>query len=182
MNAVGWMIIGCEIAFWVVIIAGLVMRYLFKREKLGLILLALTPVIDLILLLATGIDLYRGATATQAHALAAIYIGVSIAFGKRMIQWADERFKYYVIKEGPKPVKRVGIEYAIHYLKGWLCHVIAYVIGAGLLLALIYLINDIARTEALSGMLKIWSIVLGIDFVITVSYFISPKKGKTTAV
>lgn len=61
---------------------------------------ALIPILDAVLFLAAAADLYRGAAATMAHAVAAVYIGVSVAFGKSMIQWADERFRYYVVKEG----------------------------------------------------------------------------------
>ncbi|MCY8909071.1 hypothetical protein P8907_11050 [Bacillus atrophaeus] len=178
MNIVVWMIIGCEIAFWVVIALGLVTRYVFKRNKLGFLLLALTPVIDLILLITTSVDLYRGAAATQAHAIAAVYIGISVAFGKSMIQWADERFQYYVNKQGTKPAKRFGMDFAKHYAKSLLRHTLAYLIGAGLLAGMIYFINDPSRTEALSGILKLWTIVLGIDAIITISYFIWPKKAK----
>lgn len=172
------MIIASEIGFWVVIILGLVTRYILKMNKLGLFFLALTPVIDLILLITTSIDLYRGATASNIHGIAAVYIGVSIAFGKGMIQWADKRFQYYITKQGPKPAKRYGLEYAKHYLIGWGKHVIAYLIGAGLLAGMIYFINDPSRTEALSGILKVWSIILGIDFLISISNFIWPTKAK----
>lgn len=178
LNFVAWMIVTCEIAFWVVIVLGLVTRYVFKLNKLGLFLLALTPVIDFILLITTSVDLYRGATATQAHAIAAVYIGTSIAFGKSMIQWADERFQYYVTKQGPRPTQRFGREYAKHYLKGWVRHVLSYLIGAGLLAGMIYFINDPSRTGALSGILRIWTIVLGIDFIIAISNFVWPKKEK----
>jgi hypothetical protein len=179
MNFVGWMIVACEIAFWVVIILGLVVRYVFKKNKLGLFLLALTPVIDLVLLLITSVDLYKGETATTAHAIAAVYIGVSIAFGKSMIDWADERFQYYVTKEGPKPVKRYGIDHAKHYFKSWIRHIFSYLIGAGLLVGLIYWIDDPSRTESLSGILRLWSLIIGIDFLIALSHFIWPKKDRS---
>ncbi|RKD25796.1 hypothetical protein BEP19_02325 [Ammoniphilus oxalaticus] len=178
MNFVAWMIIASEIGFWIVIVLGLVTRYVLKRNKLGLLLLALTPVIDLILLLATSVDLYRGATATTMHALAAVYIGVSIAYGKSIIQWTDERFRYYVTREGAKPIQRFGMDYAIHYLKSWGRHVLAYLIGAGLLTGMVYLIHNPSRTEALIGALKVWTLALGIDFVISISNFIWPKRKK----
>lgn len=178
MNFVAWAIVASEIGFWVVILLGLYTRYVLKRQKLGFFLLALTPVIDLILLVTTSIDLYGGTAATMAHALAAVYIGVSIAFGKSMIEWADERFRYYVAKQGSKPMKRYGIEYAKHYLKGWGRHVLAYLIGAGLLFGLIYLIDDASRTEALSGVAQGWTFILGIDLIITISNFIWPKQAK----
>lgn len=176
MNLIVWLIIICEVAFWVAIILGMVARYLLKWKKLGFVLLALTPLIDLVLIVATGMDLAGGALATQAHGLAAVYIGVSIGFGKSMIQWADERFLYYVAKQGPKPAKKYGLEYAKHYFSGWTRHVAAYLIGSVLLMGLIFLVGDPSRTEALSGILKIWSLVLGIDLLIAVSNFVWPKR------
>lgn len=178
MNFVAWMIVASEMGFWIVIILGLLMRYVFKREKLGFFFLALTPVIDLLLLIITSLDMYRGATATTAHAIAAVYIGVSIAFGKDMIKWADEKFRYYIAKEGAKPIQLFGRAYAMHYLKSWSKHVLAYVIGAGILLSLIILIKDTARTEALEGVVKLWTLVLGVDLIIAISNFIWPKKKK----
>jgi len=178
LNYIAWMIVICEIGFWVVILLGLFSRYVLKKNKLGLFFLALTPVIDLLLFIITSLDLYRGATATTAHAIAAIYIGVSIGFGKSMIRWADERFRYYVIKDRPKPLKLYGMEHAVHYLKGWGKHVLSYLIGAALLVGVIYFVNDPSRTEAMVQILKVWTIVLGIDFLFTISYFIWPKRKK----
>ncbi|OAB45473.1 hypothetical protein [Paenibacillus glacialis] len=178
MNWIIYMIIGCEIAFWVFILLGLTCRYILKLEKLGILLLVCTPVTDLILLIVTGVDLYNGTIATTAHALAAVYIGVSIGFGKSMIAWVDIRFKYYVTKQGVAPNKLTGMEHAKHYSKGFVRHMVAYVIGCGLIMGMVYIINDPARTEALSNMMKTWSIILGVDLMITASYFISPRKEK----
>ena len=178
MNFIAWMIIAAEIGFWVVIVAGLVTRYIFNKKKLGLFFLALTPVIDLLLLIVTATDLYNGATATQVHAIAAIYLGVSIVFGKSMIRWADERFLYYVKKQGTKPVRKHGIAYAKHSMKGSLQHVLAYLIGGAFLFLMIYLIEDPSKTEALSGMLKVWTLVVGIDIAISASYFIWQRPQK----
>ncbi|SIR41996.1 hypothetical protein SAMN05421578_113106 [Paenibacillus macquariensis] len=175
------MIIGCEIAFWVFILLGLTSRYILKLEKLGMLLLACTPVIDLILLIVTGVDLYKGAIATTAHALAAVYIGVSIGFGKSMIAWVDTRFKYYVTKQVVAPIKLSGMEHARHYSKGFVRHLVAYGIGCGLLVGVIYIVNDTSRTEALMNMMKIWSVILGVDLMITASYFMWPRQEKRKA-
>ena len=179
MNFVAWMIVACEIMFWIVIVLGLVTRYVFNRKKLGLFLMALTPVIDLILLIITTFDLYRGATATVSHGIAAVYIGISIGFGKSMIDWADKRFLFYVKKEGTKPVVLSGMDYALHYLKGFSKHILSFLLGAGLIIMMMILIKDTTRTEALLDVIKIWALVLGIDFLFTISYFIWPKKKKT---
>lgn len=178
MNKIVWLIIACEVAFWIVILAGLSARYLFRKERLGFWLLAMTPVIDLILLISTGIDLYRGASASTAHGLAAVYIGVSIAFGKNMIAWADEKFRVQVLKHSPTRRPLYGLEHAKHYFKGFLRHILAYAIGAGLLVGLIYWVDAPDRTKALWDILRIWTVVLGIDFLITLSYFIWPKKAE----
>lgn len=180
MNFVAWMIVACEIMFWIVIVLGLVTRYVFNRKKLGLFLIALTPVIDLILLIITSVDLYRGVTATVAHGIAAVYIGISIGFGKSMIDWADKRFLYYVKKKGAKPVTLSGMDYAWQYLKGFGKHILSFLIGSGLIVMIIYLIQDTTRTEVLFDVIKLWTLVLGIDFLFTISYFIWPKKKKTT--
>ncbi|AOU00403.1 hypothetical protein ABEY01_12215 [Bacillus velezensis] len=180
MNAIAWLIVICEAAFWAAVIFGLAARYIFRRQKLGMFFFALIPILDAVLFLAAAADLYRGAAATMAHAVAAVYIGVSVAFGKSMIQWADERFRYYVVKEGAKPVKRYGLDYAKHYAKGWGRHVLAFVIGGVLLAGTVFLIQDASRTEALSGLLKGWSVVLCIDFLIMASFFVMPKKRKNS--
>lgn len=178
LSTVGWMIVFCEIAFWIVIILGLVARYIFKLKRLGMFFLALTPLIDLILLITASIDLYRGAVASTAHGIAAVYIGVSIAFGKSMIEWADQRFQYYVTKQGEKPKKRYGMDYAKHYFRGWVKHLIAYIIGAGLLVGLIFWIDTPSKTEAFNGIIQIWSIVLVVDLLIAISNVIWPTKEK----
>ncbi|WP_062350617.1 hypothetical protein [Bacillus kwashiorkori] len=179
MNWIVWIIIGCEIGFWVFVILGLFTRYVFNKKNLGLFFLAMTPIIDLVLLTATALDLYNGATATIAHALAAIYIGISVGFGKIMINWADERFQYYVTKTGAKPVKLYGLAYAKNYFKGWTRHLISYVIGASLIGLVYLIIKDSDRTAAFMQVLSGWTLVLAIDFIISISYFIFPRKQKS---
>ncbi|WP_432362307.1 hypothetical protein [Sporosarcina sp. UB5] len=178
MNFIAWIIIACEIGFWVAIVAGLVTRYIFNNKRLGLFFLALTPVIDLLLLIVTANDLYNGAIATQVHAIAAIYLGVSVAFGKSMIRWADERFLYYVKRQGPKPARKYGLAHVKHSMKGSLQHVLAFLIGGAFLLIMIYLIDDTSKTEALSNMLQLWALILVIDLLISASYFIWPRHEK----
>jgi CTP:molybdopterin cytidylyltransferase MocA len=42
-------IAGCEIGFWVLLAAGMVTRYLLRRPKAGLVLLAGVPLVDVLL-------------------------------------------------------------------------------------------------------------------------------------
>ena len=54
-------IVATEIGFWVVLGAGLAARYLLGRRRLGAVLLASVPLVDLVLLIATVLDLSGGA-------------------------------------------------------------------------------------------------------------------------
>lgn len=176
MNFIAWTIIACEIGFWVFIIAGLVTRYIFNKRKLGLVLLAMTPVVDLLLFIVTGLDIYRGAVPTFAHAIAPIYIAVSIVYGKSMIRWADERFLYYVKREGTKPIRRIGMDYAKHSMKGSLQHVLAFIIGGAMLLLIVNYIGNKTDTSILQETLRLWGIVVIVDLVFSITYFIFPRK------
>lgn len=178
MGGIGWLIVGVEIAFWVVILLGLITRYIAKKKRLGLFFLALTPVIDLVLLIATAVDLYNGATATTVHAIAAIYLGVSIAFGKSMIAWADRQFMYYILKEGEKTAKKSGYAHARHEIKGSLQHVLAFMIGGAFIFGIHLFIADPERTAGLLNPLRIWALVVGIDLLYSASYFLWPKRVK----
>lgn len=97
------LIIACEIMFWVFIAAGLAARYLLRRKTLGAALLICAPLVDVVLLVATALDLRGGGEANFTHGLAAAYIGFSVAFGHSLISWADARFAYR-FAGGPAPV------------------------------------------------------------------------------
>ncbi|MBD8006966.1 hypothetical protein [Bacillus norwichensis] len=176
---IGWLIIGCEIGFWIFVIAGLFTRYMLKRKKLGGYLLLCTPIVDLILIAATVVDLKNGAVADIFHSLAAIYIGVTVGFGKRMIHWADERFAY-TFAGGPKPKKapRGGKEHARNERNGWYRHLLSWVIGCSLLLAMTAFVGDSSRTKALLDFIPRWGFFLAIDFIWSFSYTLWPKKDK----
>lgn len=45
-------VIGCEIGFWILLGLGLAARYLWGMRRLGAVLLAAVPLLDLILLIA----------------------------------------------------------------------------------------------------------------------------------
>jgi hypothetical protein len=75
------LIVVCEVGFWCLLGAGLVARYVLRLRRTSAVLLAGAPVLDLLLLVASVLDLRSGSTAGVAHGLAAVYIGFSVAFG-----------------------------------------------------------------------------------------------------
>lgn len=98
------LILACEVGFWLVLLAALVVRYLLSKERLSRALLLCLPLIDLLLLLFTAMDLRRGSTATFAHGLAAAYVGFTVAFGGMAVKWADAHFAHR-FAAGPVPPK-----------------------------------------------------------------------------
>ncbi|TKI70554.1 hypothetical protein FC756_07840 [Lysinibacillus mangiferihumi] len=172
---IAW-IIAAEIAFWIVILIALVCRYRFNKPKLSIFFFALTPVIDLLLILLTALDLKAGTPASASHGIAAIYIGVSIAYGKTMITWADEKFQQWFLKITIEKQRLTGLAKGIHEVKMLGLHVLAYIISTSLLYAMIVFIGQHTDTSSLLQVMKIWGIVLIIDAVISLSYVIFPSK------
>jgi hypothetical protein len=171
----------CEVLFWAVLLAGLTARYVLRRRRLGAALLLAAPFVDLILLTASALDLRAGGTATFAHSLAAVYIGVSVGFGHRMVQWADVRFAHrYAGGPAPEPRPRHGAAHAAYERRALLRHVAAWATGVALLGVAIALVGDPDRTESLARTAQLWSLVLAVDAVVSLSYTVSPRRPKVT--
>ncbi|WP_326941899.1 hypothetical protein [Agreia sp. Leaf244] len=143
-------------------------------------LLALTPVLDLILLAANAIDLSRGSTATFAHGLAAIYLGVSVAYGHKMIQWADTRFAHR-FADGPAPTKRYESAYTAECWRDVVRTGIALAIAASVLWLLIAIASDPQRSAALTSMFGILGIIAAVELVRAIGYTLWPKKTPVVA-
>lgn len=106
------MLVG-EALFWVVIAGGLAARYLLRRPRLGAALLASTILVDLGILATAVIDLRTGGLPGTAHGLAALYVGVSVAFGPVIVRWADVRAAHrWAGGPAPEPVPDSGPERA----------------------------------------------------------------------
>ncbi|MGW5437228.1 hypothetical protein [Nocardia asteroides] len=166
-NPVLLTIAACEIGFWVLVVGGLLLRYLAGLRRAGMVTLALVPVLDVVLVVALAIDLHRGGEVGFAHRLAGIYLGCTVMFGHRMIQWLDERFAYRfaggpapvrVPKEGPERVRKEWADFG-----RWLG---AAAIAGALTLALAYTVADAEQREQLTG-------VFGTLGVITVIWLLT---------
>jgi hypothetical protein len=143
-------IIACEVAFWVVLVAALAARYLWRRPPLSRVLLLMLPVVDLLLLLFTAFDLRSGTTADFAHGLATAYVGFTVAFGGILVAWADQRFAHR-FAGGPAPMAAPDRGWAaVRYeFLLWLRSIVAWTITLTLLVGLIAFVDDDARTQAL---------------------------------
>lgn len=155
-------IVGAEVGFWVLIVLGLTARYVLRWRRTGLVLLGLTPVVDLILLAATAIDLLQGATATVFHGVAALYIGFSVAYGHKMIGWADARFAQR-FANGPRAVKRYGTNYMAECWKDLARTAVAVLVAAGILLLVTVAVGNETRTAALGDLYGLLGIIFAVD-------------------
>lgn len=166
-NPIAIAIVACEIGFWVLLALGLLARYVFTARRLSAVLLIGVPVVDVVLLIVTALDLRRGAEVTAFHGLAAIYLGISVALGHRMVRWAD-RWAAYRFAGGPRPVKppKTGPIRRAHEWKLFGLAVIGGVLAAGVLLALgqFATVND-AQRDGLLSRIPLIGAVIGIWFV-----------------
>lgn len=168
-------IIACEVGFWVAIIAGLAARYLAGRPRLGSMLLVAAPVIDVVLLVLVAVDLIGGGTASWHHGLAALYIGVSIAYGHRMISWADAKFATRFRGAPPRPTLG-GMAYALACWKDVARTTLAAGIAAAILYGLIWIVAAPERTAELDAFFPILGVIVGVELLWAISYTLWPKK------
>lgn len=158
------LIAGCEIGFWVFLIGGLATRYLLRWQGVSRVLLICVPLVDVVLLVATVIDLGRGAEANFTHGLAAMYLGFSVAFGHSMIRWADTRFAHR-FANGPEPRKlpKSGPERVRYEWREWGKCVLACGIAGAIMAVLIFVVSTPQHTTALwQGMLPKLALITGI--------------------
>ena len=169
-------IVACEVALWVAIVVGLAVRYLAHRPRLGLAILASVPLIDVVLLVAVAVHLRSGGTASTEHAVAAFYLGFSLAYGHRMVAWADARFAHR-FAGGPEPEKLTGVAHTRRCWGDVLRTGCACLLAAAFSAGFVWWIGDPSRTAALETNYGWAVLILGIETIAAVSYTLWPKAG-----
>ncbi|TDD28112.1 2TM domain-containing protein [Kribbella turkmenica] len=162
-------IAACEVGFWVLLAAGLATRYLLRLPRLGMVLLAGVPLVDVVMLVAGVVDIQRGGEPSFKHSLAAIFIGVSVGFGHQTLTWADKWAAHHLAGV-PRPVKppKRGPERARRERAGWYRHLLAYCVAVGVMAGLGVLSGQ--GYDAVLGPAWPWTIVLVIDAIVSFSY------------
>lgn len=173
-----YLIIGCEIGFWIFLFAGLFIRYFLHFPKFSKAVLLCVPLLDFILLCATALDLHNGATAEFAHGLAAVYLGFTLVYGSSVIKWADQHIAHR-FAAGPEPDRPPagGREHTVYEWKQWGKGVAAGAIASALLALAIAYVDQPERTLALNEWFStiFWVLAIWL-FLWPVWYSISPKK------
>ncbi|MFD5894659.1 MULTISPECIES: hypothetical protein [unclassified Streptomyces] len=171
------LIIICEVGFWVLLGIGLALRYFAKMPRVSTAVLLCEPLLEVLLLVVTAIDLKNGAEPDWKHGLAAVYIGFSVALGPQLIKWADARFAHR-FADGPPPVRppKYGKARTVHEWRTAARWVAASAIAIGLLQSAIWYVGS----DGDIGSLQMWQqkmvFLIGINVVIALNYTLFPKK------
>lgn len=171
------LVVICEVGFWVLLAAGLLLRYAARRPRLGAGVLLLVPLLEIVLLVGTVVDLKNGATPDWTHGVAALYIGYTVAYGHYTMKWIDARVAHRFFG-GPPPVKppRYGKARALHEAKLWLRTVLAAAVTAGLLQLAIWYVGDADSTGPLTDWQLSAARLVAIHGAIALTYTLWPKK------
>ncbi|MFE4633417.1 hypothetical protein ACFRJ1_08530 [Streptomyces sp. NPDC056773] len=170
------LIIACEVGFWVLLAGGLALRYLAKMPRTGAAVLLCEPLLELVLLVATAVDLRGGAEPDWKHGLAALYLGYTVAYGHYTVRWLDGHAAYR-LAGGPKPAGAgFGAARAAHEWKLFARTVLAATVAAGLLQAAIWYVGGSGDTAVLRGWQLTALRVVGIHALIALTYTVWPKQ------
>ncbi|MFG2810707.1 hypothetical protein ACLQ2D_35515 [Streptomyces sp. DT199] len=171
------LIAACEIGFWVLLAAGLATRYLLRMPRTGLALLLCEPLLEVVLLVATALDLKNGADPNWTHGLAALYIGYTVGHGHRTVKWLDGHAAHRLGGAPPPPKPpRYGMARARHEGAVWLGTLTAAVVATVLLQLAIWYVDDPSRVTSLENWRWVAWRTAGIHGLIALSYAIWPRR------
>ncbi|MBW5421596.1 hypothetical protein GKQ77_08450 [Streptomyces sp. BG9H] len=175
------LIIICEVGFWVLLAAGLAARYLLRMPRLGVAILLCEPLLEVLLLVVTAVDLRNGADPSWKHGLAAVYIGYTVGHGHRTVKWLDghaaHRFHGTPLPRPP----RYGMARALHEARIWLGTVVAAAVATGLLLLAMWYVDDPGRTSSLEAWMHTAWRTAGIHGLVALSYAVFPRRAPAPA-
>ncbi|MEU9090704.1 hypothetical protein [Streptomyces sp. NPDC048428] len=171
------LIVLCEIAFWVLLAAGLALRYVARMPRLGAAVLLCEPLLELVLLVVTAVDLKNGADPDWKHGLAAVYIGFTVGLGHSTVRWVDARVAHR-FAGGPPPVKppKYGMARAVHEWRVAGRWTVAAVTALALLQAAVWYVGGDGDTASLQSWQRTMLFVIGINLLIAASYTLFPKR------
>ncbi|MFE1441329.1 hypothetical protein [Streptomyces sp. NPDC058739] len=175
------LIVACEVAFWVLLAGGLTLRYVLRMPRLGLALLLCEPLLEILLLAVTAVDLKNGAEPDWKHGLAAVYIGFTVGLGHATVKWADARFAHR-FADGPPPPRppKYGTARAVHEWRVAGRWILAAAVALALLQAAAWYVGGDGDTSSLRSWQQRMIWVIGINLVIATSYTLFPKREKTS--
>lgn len=171
------LIVACEVAFWVLLAAGLAFRYALRMPRTGLALLLCEPVLEVVLFAVTAIDLRNGAEPDWRHGLAAVYIGFTVGLGHSTVKWADARVAHrFAGGPPPEPPPRYGRARVVHEWKVAGRWILASLVALALLQAAVWYVGGHGETGSLRAWQSRMLLLIVVNLVIAASYTLFPKR------
>ncbi|MFH9760040.1 hypothetical protein ACH4MJ_08765 [Streptomyces anulatus] len=177
------LVVACEVAFWVLLAAGLALRYVARKPRLGAAVLLCEPLLEVVLLVVTAIDLKNGAEPDWKHGLAAVHIGFTVGLGhhtvKKVDAWVAHRWF-----DGPAPAKppKYGMARAVHEWRTAARWILAAAVAAGLLQAAIWYVGSGGEISSLRNWQQKMGLVIVINLIIAGGYTVWPKEAPNRGV
>ena len=162
-------IVASEIAFWGLLVSGLYLRYAHDRARLSAAMLVAAASTDLVVLAAAGLDLAGGAAAQTSHVFAALAVAYSVAYARHLVGIAD---RFVLRRLGREVVEPARASKAVRERAGWYRHARIWAVGVPLLAAFSLLADD---GRVLLGAAGVWTLVLGVDLVVSFSYSVGGR-------
>ncbi|GGM53038.1 hypothetical protein GCM10012275_25020 [Longimycelium tulufanense] len=155
-------VLACEVAFWALLLAGLLTRYLLRTPRAGAALLLLAAGTQVVLLVSGALDLAQHNPATIAHVLAAVAVAIAAVSGKHHLhaldRWVRRRLGHAPAEpDTPRERARRKVRELPLRLGEWAIG-LALLAGGAALAAF-----DLDRAGALFVGMAIWTIIMILD-------------------
>ncbi|WP_141201603.1 hypothetical protein [Paludifilum halophilum] len=194
-----YILITAEVLFWVFSISFLILRYWFQLNRASLIFLVLFIANDLFILSLAVLDYMRTGEFSNYQLIIAAILIYALTYGKKDFKKLDAYLKEKV-EQWKNPFRYTGQnthkpktahkgskaptggnldwEHARKERKNWFKHLFIYAIAHGIYFLINLLKLEIISFETLSNISSIWTIILVVDGLYSLSFTISPRKKK----
>lgn len=200
-------LIAGEIVFWVSILTFLIMRYWFKFKKASVLFFAIFILNDLWIATIGFMDYMETGKFSIYQIIVIIFIIYAFTYGKSDFKKLDAFIQRNVakIKGEPLPLQEkkpelYGMTYAAKQWKELLWHLAVFIVAHLLIILFIGLADQMADVTSLktladlwfsksvavpfentiaNNISKVWTLIVGIEILVVISYTIFPKGKKT---
>ena len=199
-----------EIIFWVCAIGFLLVRYWLKQDKMSMFLFIIFIINDLWIALLAFMDYQRTGEVSTYQIIVIGFITYAMTLGKSDFKKLDHFIKRKVaeirgepVDEMLRPQQLYGMAYALWEWKQFAGHLLIFLVLHSIFFMtwgfsdsmqqvrtvdLFELLSDKDATnvpfnyEGINKFSQVWVLILLVDFVITLSYTIIPKRNPTSEV
>ena len=197
-------LITAEVIFWLCAFAFLLLRYWYKLEKLSMIVFLVFMMNDLWIAFLAFADYQRTDEISVYQILIVIILIYALTLGKSDMKKLDAFIKTFVAKKrgeslngAHQPVKLYGMAYALEEWKQFTGHFVVFIVMHFVFFFVLGFSETVQQmaiadlfgmwfdkdmsnfpfnNEDVNKFSQVWLLILMIDFAITLSYTIIPKK------